>query len=100
LIRVRGIRLTSGQNECQADNNKKKLLWQHGRDSATSGETPSTKQERLGGTDELPLVRYFVRESNARNEPESQVGGRAGTRPYRVRYHSSFALENFFRTGS
>jgi hypothetical protein len=42
LIRVRRVRLASGQNECQADNNKKKPLWQHGRDSATGEETPST----------------------------------------------------------
>jgi len=48
MIRVRRIRLTSGQNQGQADNNKKKRLWRHGRDSATVLETPSTAGLALG----------------------------------------------------
>src|SRR5260221_3425249 len=42
VIRVWRSCFTSGQNECQAEDNKQKLLGQHGLDCATGEETPST----------------------------------------------------------
>jgi len=53
VIRVRRSCFTSGQNECQAEDNKQKLLGQHGLDLATGEETTSTKQELGARIEEL-----------------------------------------------